>query len=807
MVRTWSRRTRSILRAPAGLIVLFAAPALLAQTASSQPGPTSLDLGRWLVLGPLPLSEGQAPAPDIDVQKRAFETDLLSSCGGETLVRPVPRQPCSVGGHDLAWKPVDSSDGSVDLARAIGGRDYAVAYALADVDSPVAGTVLLGLGSDDAIKVWLNGTLVHSNWVQRGLTRDQDLVAVELRAGRNQLLLKIQNGTQAWGFSARSMDARALEEALWLAARGGDLDRMGTILAHGRGLDLDARPKGGLTAWQIAKVCGRPEAAKLLASKGADSGLSLPAPESVVDRMLSELTNGRTPGMAVLVSRDGRTLLEKGYGYASLEHQVLVTRETKFRIGSITKQFTAAAILRLQEQGKLSVEDPLSKFIPDYPRGTEVRLHHLLTHTSGIHSYTDKPGFFETVTVPIKSTDEFIRSFENDPYDFSPGARWSYSNSGYFLLGYIVSKVSGQSYADYLRTQFFEPLGMSDTGVYRNGDILAHDATGYTQDGSTLRRALDWEMSRAGAAGALYSTVEDLARWNEAVFAGRVLNAASLQAAWKPVSIASPGQPADEGYGYGWFIGTFRGLREIWHAGGLHGFASQLLRFPDQHLSVVVLANAGPPARGLAPEALSHDIAEVYLGDAMESRPSTAAVVLSPDELEALVGRYDYGSAVLTVTREGVHLFAQLSGQERFEIFPRSRNEFFWKVVDAQVTFVSDESGRVVKAHHRQGPASFDAPRLEDRAAIQLDPATLDAYVGRYDYGQGQVILTVTREGSQLFAQLTGQPRFEIFPKSPTEFFWKVVNAQITFVKDEKGKVVKGIHEQSGRKMDVPRIE
>jgi CubicO group peptidase (beta-lactamase class C family) len=810
MARTRTPRPRSILLVVtvAGSCVLGSAPALVAQTGTSHPapGPTVAPV-RWLVLGPVPLTEEKAPAPDPDAQRRAFDRDLLSSCGGETLVRPTPPPPCSVADHEVAWKAVEPSDGSVDLVKAIGGRDYAVAYALAEVQSPAGGPVLLGLGSDDAIKVWLNGKLVHSHWVQRALTPDEDLVPVELKAGRNQLLLKIQNGTQAWGFAARSLDDKALEEALWLAARGGDLAKMNTILAHGRGLDLDARPRWGLTAWQIARVCGRPKAAELLASKGAHAQVPLPPPESVVDGLLSGLTSGQTPAVVVLVSKDGRVVFEKGYGYESLEKQVRATPETKFRIGSITKQFTAAAILRLQEQGKLGLDDPLSKFFPDYPRGGEVTLRHLLTHTSGIHNYTDKPDFLATVTAPIGSADDFIRSFENDPYDFSPGTRWSYSNSGYFLLGTIVAKVSGQTYADYLRTQFFEPLQMKDTGVYRNGDRLAHDATGYSQETGTLQKAVDWNMSRAGGAGALYSTVEDLARWNEAVFGGRVLSSASLEAAWTPVSLSSPGQPTDEGYGYGWFVSTFRGLREIWHAGGLHGFASQLARFPDEHLSIVVLANVGPPVRGLAPEALSRDIAEIYLGDAMSSRPSTESVTLSADALQAFVGRYDYGQAILTVTREGAQLFAQLGGQPRFEIFPRSADEFFWKVVDAQVTFVRDATGRVVKAHHHQGPASFDAPRLEDEGEIHLAPATLDAYVGRYDYGQGQVVLTVTREGSQLFAQLTGQPRFEIFPRSPTEFFWKVVNARITFVKDETGRVVKGIHEQGGRKMDVPRIE
>jgi hypothetical protein len=159
------------------------------------------------------------------------------------------------------------------------------------------------------------------------------------------------------------------------------------------------------------------------------------------------------------------------------------------------------------------------------------------------------------------------------------------------------------------------------------------------------------------------------------------------------------------------------------------------------------------------------------------------------------------------VTKEGDKAFAQLTGQPRSEIFPKSETEFFWKAVEAEVTFVKDEKGAVTKAIHRQGGQTINAPKLEDVKAAKVDAKLYDAYVGKYDYGQGKAIMTITREGEQLFAQLTGQPKFEIFPKSETEFFWKVVNARVTFVKDPSGKVTKAIHEQSGQKFDAPRME
>jgi hypothetical protein len=166
----------------------------------------------------------------------------------------------------------------------------------------------------------------------------------------------------------------------------------------------------------------------------------------------------------------------------------------------------------------------------------------------------------------------------------------------------------------------------------------------------------------------------------------------------------------------------------------------------------------------------------------------------------------DYGGAILTVTRDDTHLYAQLTGQPRFEIFPKSETDYFWKVVDAQVTFVKDSSGKVTKAVHHQNGATINAPRLEDVTPVKVDSAAYDAVVGKYDYGKGQATLSVTRDGDHMFAQLTGQAKFEIFPKSPAEFYWKVVNAQVTFVKDATGKVTKAIHHQNGQTFEAPRI-
>jgi len=482
--------------------------------------------------------------------------------------------------------------------------------------------------------------------------------------------------------------------------------------------------------------------------------------------------------------------------------------ETKYRIGSVTKQFTAAAILKLHEQGKLGLQDKLSKFIPDFPRGDRVTIHHLLTHTSGIHSYTDKPDFVTVATQAIQP-EELIRSFRDDPYDFDPGQKWLYNNSGYFLLGYIVEKVSGVSYGEYLRRTFFEPLGMKNTAVHDARAVIPGEACGYAWENDRATKALNWDMSRAGAAGALYSTVDDLHVWNEALFGGKVLSKASLDAALVPVVTAEDAtESKDEGYGYGLGILRTRGLRVVAHGGGLSGFQSNLLRVPDERFTVVVLSNSAPNVPGLLPGALSNEIAELYLNEKMQQRvaPSVDKSV-SSSSYDDYTGQFDYGGAILTVTRETDRLFAELSGQPRFEIFPKAKDVFFWKVVEAEVTFVRDPKGKVVKAVHRQGGQTINAPRVEQPPLAKVDPKVYDAYVGKYDYGQGKAIMTISREGDRLFAQLTGQPKLEIFPKSESVFFWKAVQAEIAFVKDSAGKVTKAAHTQGGRTFEAPRIE
>ncbi|HXE55777.1 MAG TPA: serine hydrolase [Tepidisphaeraceae bacterium] len=453
----------------------------------------------------------------------------------------------------------------------------------------------------------------------------------------------------------------------------------------------------------------------LLLAPRAQGSEAPPTLDRQVDALFAGSVHSDTPGAAVLVARNGKIAFEKGYGLANVDASTPITCDTRFRIGSITKQFTAAAVLRLAEQGRLRIDDPLSRFVPDWPRGNQVTLRHLLTHSSGIHNFTAKPGFAVHVREPI-SLEKLVASFKNDPYDFNPGEKYSYSNSGYVLLGWIIEKVSGESYETYLRKTFFEPLGMKDTGVYPSGGGLPKEALGYSFENGAIHRAVDWDMSNVATAGEIYSTAHDLFRWNEALFSQKVISARSMHDAFTVGVLKDddPTHPQDTGYGLGWTIDRLNGAREISHGGELAGFGSYLLRLPDYNLTVVVLLNCVPQQPGLQQWVLARQIARLALGRELpqEAKPKIAANISAAD-LQAIVGQYNMGNGLtMSVTVESGHVFVQTAGRKRFEIFPESDRDFFVESGAAQATFVRNANSQVVKAILKQAGDRIDAPKI-----------------------------------------------------------------------------------------------
>jgi CubicO group peptidase (beta-lactamase class C family) len=747
----------------------------------------------WLIAGPVSVSTDTLEPTD-SLQEKVFKTDIIS---GVNVVPGKPVPPVLVKQKDFKWQLISLGDDIVDLDTFYKGKDFVYAYALAEIKASDATNVIFALGSDDGIKVWLNGKLVHDNWIPRGVNKDNDLVPLKLVKGSNQVLLKVQDIKGGWGFVARMLDKAAMADQLNIAAGNGNLDKI-KLLIEG-GADVNAANETGITPIVAAKIGGRDDVIQMLLKKGAKDK-DVPSSETIIDNLYSSLKGKEAPGIAVLVAKDGNVLYRKGFGYADIKNKIPVTPDTKFRIGSVTKQFTASAILKLQENNLLSVNDKLSKFIPDFPRGDEVTIHQLLTHTSGIHSYTSNKDFIGKVTKTVLP-DTLINSIKKDPYDFNPGEKWLYNNSGYFLLGYIISKVSGKSYAEYLKETFFDPLHMENTGVHYSGIKLEHEAKGYSKNNGKYNDAINWDMSWAGAAGSIYSTVDDLMKWNQALYGGKVLNEKSLDSALTPVVLKNGEQPAVR-YGYGLGLNRFRGEDIISHSGGLHGFITQLSYYPKEKLTVVMFSNTAEPEVNFDP----NKIAEAFLWNKMDKQTSYTESSVKPKNLQLYAGRYDLsGIAVITITAENDKIYSQLSGQPKFEIFPLSEDEFFWKVVDARIKFVKDEKGEISQAVLFQNGQELKAKKLPEEHIIEINPAIPDNYTGKYKFKDDTI--TISKENNKLFAQPTGQSRLEMFSLSETDFIIKEINAKLSFVKGENGKVNKIKLNLNGMDSELPRIE
>jgi CubicO group peptidase (beta-lactamase class C family) len=363
------------------------------------------------------------------------------------------------------------------------------------------------------------------------------------------------------------------------------------------------------------------------------------------------------PGAAILVTKNGEVLLRKGYGMADLEQGIPLTPEMVFRIGSVTKQFTAAAILLLEQEGKLSVTDDLRKYLPEYPtHGKVITLEHLLTHTSGIRSYTDMKVFGEKLRSDL-SVEEVIALFQNEPLGFEPGTKYAYNNSGYFLLGAVIEKVSGKSYETYLREKIFEPLGMSQTYYGSATRVLPKRAQGYDALDGEFQNAEYLSMTLPYAAGSLLSTVDDLAKWDRALEGTVLLRRSSLEKWWNPFALPN-GESAH--YGYGWGLSEYEGRRVVSHGGGINGFTCQLLRIPEERLFVVVLTNRNDEKSN--PGLVARKLAAAAMGSAIDD---TEAPSPDPAKLAAHEGLYRTAAGVrYLVSRGKDHLQLRRYGDE-----------------------------------------------------------------------------------------------------------------------------------------------
>lgn len=380
-------------------------------------------------------------------------------------------------------------------------------------------------------------------------------------------------------------------------------------------------------------------------------------------------TTDRTPGITIAVVRASDTIALKGYGLADVENNVPVSEHSVFRIGSVTKQFTSAAVMKLVEQGKIRLDATLADYLPDYTGpGRRVTIHQLLNHTSGIPSYTGLGQRFWDRSRLDLTHDQMFELFAGDSLQFEPGSRFLYNNSGYYLLGVVLEKVTGEPYAEHLRRALFEPLGLTQTMYCHQRDIIPYRAQGYEVQNGNLFNAAPMSMNQPFAAGSLCSTPRDLVRWTRALHAGRVVSPQSFTMMTTPTRLADS---TTNPYGYGLSRGRIGSVEAIQHSGGINGFSAMLSHYPAHDLTIAVIAN-GPTNTSQ----LQQRIARAVLGI---PEPVVVDLPTTADERARYIGTYDLAPAMqaqITVFEQDGRLFAQVAPQAPLPLRKQAEHTF-----------------------------------------------------------------------------------------------------------------------------------
>ena len=543
-----------------------------------------------------------------------------------------------------------------------------------------------------------------------------------------------------------------------------------------------------------------------------------------IDALVSQyVANGQFNG-TVLVAEQGQVIFKKGYGMANMEWNIANTPDTKFRLGSITKQFTAMLIMQLVEQGKLKLDGKITDYLPDYPKatGSKITIHHLLTHTSGIPSYTGFPKFFENDSRDPYTPEAFTKKFTDLPLEFEPGSKFAYDNSGYFLLGVLIEKVTGNSYAEVLQDRILTPLKLTNTGYDLAGPLIIKRAAGYEKRNGGYVNAPYLDMSIPYAAGSLYSTVNDLYKWDQALYTDKLLSAKNKASMFTPFLAH---------YAYGWNVGKTNvgqlkdSLLLIEHGGGINGFNTLISRLPKDRQLVVLLNNTG----GAPLSAIRTNLLNILYGQPVEAPKKPVAELLRQSVLteplaqsrqkfnewrankaysltEDEVNQLGYGLLSDGKVNEAIAVFTLNA-----EAFPTSSNvydsrgEAYMKAGEKAAAIRDYKKSVELNPRNTNGFDKLkelgEAVEKPKDVAAAVDTTVLESYVGTYELTPSFAII-ISRDGARLFGQATGQNRIELFAESKTKFYLKVVDAQVTFVPDDKGAIGQLILHQNGQ--DVP---
>lgn len=537
-----------------------------------------------------------------------------------------------------------------------------------------------------------------------------------------------------------------------------------------------------------------------------------------VDSILATVFTDSMPGISVLISKDGKVIYERAIGIADMDSKEKLRPENVLAIGSMSKQFTAVAVLMLVQEGKLKLDEDIKTYLPSYnTHGKKITLENLLTHTSGIPSFTEMKSF-EKVMTEDRTPEQIIDMFRDSSLLFDPGTNWSYSNAGFMLAAYIVSKVSGMDFNEFLKSRIFKPLQMSNTFIGSNTEEIPNKAKGYDPlDSIRVQNTINYSWTWPYGAGSIMSTVEDMKKWDEALYTDKLVNQTLLKKAWDNFKLDNG---ANANYGYGWFLSDAANHKIIFHGGAIGGYLSQALRIPDEHLYVIGLTNT--TARN--PTEVINAIA-MHLIDNDPKLPNE--ITIQEKNLKEYTGVYEAnfaGLRIITnmgtekeyrfVTTDGKNLFVQRSGGEKKQLIPCAADEFYTKDNGRIYKFERNSDNKIVSVSLHDNPIQYgpvevslktDLPLPESKAEIKVDESVLQKYTGTYQLMPGFDLVIKINDG-KFMLQATGQSAVELFAESNTHFFIKEVDAQIDFHVNDNGEAT-SLTLTQGQKYECKKTE
>lgn len=531
---------------------------------------------------------------------------------------------------------------------------------------------------------------------------------------------------------------------------------------------------------------------------------------------------------SALVAENGKVIFKSGYGFANMEWKVPNTPDTKFRIGSISKQFTATIIMQLVEEGKIKLDGKLTDYLPNYRKdtGDKVTIHELLNHTSGILSYTSMPNVWSDSLRNHYDQDYMIKHFHSGDLQFEPGTQYTYNNTGYYLLGVIAEKVTGKKLGQLLKERIFAPLEMTNTASEDDEIVIDKKASGYLKFGKSYRLDPYFYMPNVLGAGQMYSTVEDMVKWDQVLYTNKILSEESKEKMFTPYL-------ANYGYGWGISTDTIKGTNEITkitaHSGGINGFNTFFIRLLKNKQMIAIFSNAGnAPLNEMAGEIINI-LYDQKFNYPKKTISDVIADVIDKDGIDAAIDKYrklkelendnyDFSENQLNTLgysylQKGDVEIALAVFKLNIEAFPKSFNPYDSYAEALMTNGDKDEAIKYYEKSLELNPGNTNGIEQLKKLGVEykaeelkIDNSILSKYMGQFQLAPN-FIITIRVDGDKIFAQATAQQEFEIFPTSETKFYYKVVNAQIEFVKNEKGDFSKLILYQNNREMPAERIK